>query len=869
MLTLKNIVKTYRSGSNEQVALNGVTLSFRDNEFVSILGQSGSGKTTMLNIIGGLDQYDSGDLIVNGVSTKKYKDRDWDTYRNHRIGFVFQNYNLIPHISVLENVEMALTLSGISKRERKKRAIDALISVGLEPQIYKRPNELSGGQMQRVAIARAIVNDPDIILADEPTGALDTETAKQVMDIIKNLSKDRLVVMVTHNPEIAEEYSTRIVKLRDGVIIGDSNPCGEESEVTSTSRTKKKSKMSLFTAISLSFKNLLTKKGRTSLTSIAGSIGIIGIALILSLSNGIQLYINKVQEDTLSTYPLEIQKQSVDYSAMFSAMSGAEELDHELDAVYTNSNLQHLANSFMSGVTTNDLKSLKEFLENKEDIEALTNDIKYAYGASFEIYNYHDGIYDIVSTDYIINTMYYEIFGIDMASTSMSFAGIDFGSMGLSSGMNAASEMIDNQELLNSQYDLVAGKWPESANEMVLVVSERNEVSDLMLYALGLKDRSNLKPSAEALKNGEQLPDDHQTYTYEEIMSAEFRILTPAYKYGIAENFGKTVYKERAVEKIPEDAFITVKISGIVRPAPGAVAQSIASPLGYTKALVDLAIEKNKEAPAMKAQLASPDTDIFTGFNFGSGNEITMETVNQYLNMLPEAERTTYQTMIASMDEKVVIEMFKSMMGAAGTYDGNMATLGTVDKSDPQTIDIYPKDFASKEKIQSYIKEFNASRTEENKIVYTDYVGLLMSSITTIIDIISYVLIAFVSVSLVVSSIMIGIITYISVLERIREIGILRAMGASKKDISRVFMAETGIIGFISGLFGVVFTLIACIPINVIIHRLTGVPSLNAVLPVWGGFSLVIISIVLTLIAGIIPASMAAKKNPVVALRTE
>ena len=864
MLTLNNITKVYQSGDIKQTALDGVSLSFRESEFVSILGQSGSGKTTLLNIIGGLDQYTSGDLVIDGVSTKEYKDRDWDTYRNHRIGFVFQSYNLIPHISVLENVEMALTLSGIGKRSRKSRAVQALKEVGLEPYINKRPNELSGGQMQRVAIARAIVNDPDIILADEPTGALDTETATQVMDIIKELSKDRLVIMVTHNPEIAEQYSTRIVKLKDGKITSDSNPYYEKEDIKQHVPKEKKSKMSLKTALSLSFKNLLTKKGRTSLTAIAGSIGIIGIALILALSNGIQLYINKVQEDTLSTYPLTIEKQTVDYSVIFN-LDRDEGKDHPLDAVYTNSNLQKLANAFMSGITTNDLKSLKTFFESKPDMKNLLSDVQYSYGAKFSIYVVHDGEYNEADTAVVFDAVYEELFGTKYSDMMSTFGGFNIGG----SSMNVSSQMIDNQDLLASQYDVIAGKWPETANEVVLVVNENNEISDLMLYALGLKDRSVLSERAKLLKEGKELPYDDSTFTYEEILGLTLKALTPGKRYVEEEQAGKKIYTERSPEELPDDAFIELKVVGILRPSPNAVAQSITTPFAYTKALTELCIQQNESSPAMKTQLDNPDTDIFTGKSFeNNADDITIETVQQYLAMMPEEEQQKYQGMIAMMDPQVVVDMFKKMIGTTNTYEGNLNTLGRVDTTDPQSITIYAKDFASKQVIEDYIAEFNSTRADENKIVYTDYVGLLMSSVTTIIDIISYVLIAFVSISLVVSSIMIGIITYISVLERTREIGILRAMGASKKDISRVFMAETGIIGFISGCFGILMTLIICIPGNMVIHNLTNNQSINAVLPP-EGLILIAVSVALTLIAGIIPARMAAKKNPVVALRTE
>lgn len=856
MLTLSNITKVYQSGDIKQTALNGVSLSFRENEFVSILGQSGSGKTTMLNIIGGLDQYTSGDLIIDGVSTKEYKDRDWDTYRNHRIGFVFQSYNLIPHISVLENVEMALTLSGVSKKRRKARAMQALSDVGLEQYVHKRPNELSGGQMQRVAIARAIVNDPDIILADEPTGALDTETTRQVMDIIKELSKDRLVIMVTHNPEIAEEYSTRIVKLKDGDIIDDSNPYDGKEEIKQQVPKEKKSHMSLKTALSLSFKNLLTKKGRTALTAIAGSIGIIGIALILSLSNGIQLYIDKVQEDTLSTYPLTIEKRSMDYAAMFTA-GVSEDNNHPLDAVYTNSHLQQLTNSFMSGITTNDLKSLKAHFDSKTDLPDLVSDIQYSYGIDFDFYLKQQDKYELADMDYVMGLIYDSLFGTDSSSIMQSSLG------GMSSSI--ASQLIDNPELLASQYEVVAGKWAEAANEVVIVVNERNEISDLMLFALGLKDREVLKERAAMLREGKQLPDDNTVYSYEEILGLDMKVLTPARQY-VKDDKG--LYVKADANALPDDAFIDVKVVGIVRPSSDAVAESINTPLAYTKALTELAFNVNETADAMKAQLDNPSVDIFTGLEFRKDEEITMETIQQYLAMLPPEQQQQYQGIIAVMEPEAVIAMFKQMIVTSNTYDSNMEALGQVDMTDPQSIAIYPKDFASKKVIEGYIKEFNKSRSEESRIVYTDYVGLLMSSVTTIIDIISYVLIAFVSISLVVSSIMIGIITYISVLERTKEIGILRAMGASKKDVSRVFKAETAIIGFISGVFGILATVLLCIPGNAIIHSATGNAALNAQLPP-SGLLLIGISVFLTLIAGILPARMAAKKNPVVALRTE
>lgn len=883
MLSLKNIVKDYAVGDDVVHALRGVSIDFRKNEFVSVLGQSGCGKTTLLNIIGGLDKYTSGDLVINGKSTKEYKDRDWDTYRNHSIGFVFQSYNLIPHQSVLSNVELALTLSGVSKSQRRQRAIDALTKVGLADQIHKKPNQMSGGQMQRVAIARALVNNPDILLADEPTGALDSETSLAIMEILKEISKDKLIIMVTHNPELAEKYSNRIVRLLDGEVIDDSNPyeISEEEakkleEEAANAKKVKKTSMSFLTALSLSLNNLMTKKGRTFLTSFAGSIGIIGIALILSLSNGVQEYIDRVQEETLSSYPLQIDRQTVDYSDMFSTTSEetSEGTKRDDDKIYSNDVMYGMMNTMMSQVITNNLKDFKTFLEDETDgIRDYVTDIQYTYTTPLHIYRADTtgGLVKVNPTT-IFEDMYAAM-GIDF-TMSDSANSMYTGAMSM---MGVWGEMLDNEELLDSQYDLLAGRMPQKYNEVVFVVDENNGVSDYALYALGLLDFSEIEEMLDKAMKGEQIEEnvrESTSYTFEEILGIEFKLML------------NTDYFEKKdgvwVDRSKDDAYIasklsqseTIKIVGILKPAEDSVALSIVGNIGYRSDLMETLITRVNESEIVKEQLASPETDVFTGLSFEK-TELTEEMLMGYIATLPEAEQAEMngyieQMKAMGMSMADIVKTFESQMSmtTSATYDGNLTKLGVANLDDPVSILIFPKDFESKDAIVAKIDEYNEKAAEGNEIVYTDIVGLMMSSVTTIINAISYILIAFVAISLVVSSIMIGIITYISVLERTKEIGILRAIGASKKDISRVFNAETLIVGFCAGAIGIGVTLLLNIPINMIVLHLTDINHLSK-LPVVGGIVLVLISMLLTFIAGLVPSRMAAKKDPVIALRSE
>lgn len=883
MLQLKDIKKDYVAGDTTVHALKGVSIAFRESEFVSILGQSGCGKTTMLNIIGGLDRYTSGDLIIGGRSTKEFKDKDWDVYRNHKIGFVFQSYNLIPHQTVLSNVELALTLSGVSKSERKKRAIEALEKVGLKDQIHKKPNQMSGGQMQRVSIARALVNDPDIILADEPTGALDSETSVQIMNILKEISKEKLIIMVTHNGELAEEYSSRIIRLLDGKVIGDTapyEPTEEELKAAVPVKAAKKKKgekvsMSFFTALSLSFKNLLTKKGRTFLTSFAGSIGIIGIALILSLSNGFQQYIDKVQEDTISTYPITIENEGMDITSFMESMLGKteDEVEHEPGKIYTNSIMNEMINVMFSGVKTNSLAELKAYFESDEcDIDKYATDIQYGYDMDINIYasDTSDGINKVNPS-----TLMEDMMGVGSTDATSSL-------MSSYSNSDMWVQIIDNQEMLDSQYDVVAGHWPTAYNEVVLVISEDYEITDVTLYALGLKDPSELDNLVTRFMNGEDITIDTEetSYTYDDILSLSFKLVLTSDYYVYDEATGKWQDKttsESHVKNLIENA-TEIKISGIVKPNEDAVATSITGSIGYTKALTDYVLGQTEQAEIVKAQKADPDTDVFTGLPFATSSDeienISIDDVYAYIATLPEEQQQAAQMYFGMMTEEQIIEMFKTqiMSTSESTYSDNLIKLGYADESTPTSISIYAKDFASKDEITSIIENYNNKVTEEGNdnlaITYTDYIGLMMSSVSTIIDTISYVLIAFVSISLVVSSIMIAIITYTSVLERTKEIGILRSIGASKHDISNVFNAETMIIGLVSGSLGIGVTLLLNIPINIIIKAITGISNVS-VLPLGGALILIAISVVLTLVAGLIPAKIAAKKDPVIALRSE
>lgn len=895
MLELNDIKKDYVSGSTTVSALKGINLRFRDCEFVSILGQSGCGKTTMLNIIGGLDKYTSGDLKINGVSTKNYKDRDWDFYRNNSIGFVFQSYNLIPHQTVLSNVELALTLSGVSKAERKKRAIEALEKVGLGEQIHKKPNQMSGGQMQRVAIARALVNNPDILLADEPTGALDTETSIQIMELLKEISKDRLIIMVTHNPELAKNYSTRIVKLLDGVITDDSDPytledmeadikAKEAAKVKASEKKNKKSgkkqktSMSFFTALSLSFNNLMTKKTRTILTAFAGSIGIIGIAMILSISNGIQLYIDRVQRDTLSSYPITLQAESIDISSMVTSMTGNSDSEEHEDKskIYSNDIMGDMINTMVKEVKSNNLSEFKKYIENGgSDIKSYVSDIQYSYDVPLNIYmkDTSNGV-EQLNPSTMFDSIYGE--GATSASSSMS-SGMG---MGMFSNSSVWNQLLGNQQVLDEQYDILAGHWPENFNEVVLVADKNNEVDDYTLYSLGLKDPEEVRTLFKKMMVGESYETEKDiSYTFDEILDTEFKLVMPTdmYKYNDVTGTWDDYSKDDKYMTNVVNNGTDIKVCGIIRPNDDAVSTSLSSGIGYTAKLTEYIIEEVKNSEIAKAQLADTSVDVFTGVPFDNdrNTEITMDDVNAYMATLSPEESAQMQAMTSGMSDDQILQLFSASLKARttdATLDSNKSKLGITDLDTPSQIDIYATDFDSKEKVQNIIKDYNKLQQddgkEENVINYTDYVGIMMSSVSTIINAISYVLIAFVAISLIVSSIMIGIITYISVLERTKEIGVLRSIGASKKDVSRIFNAETLIEGFVSGALGIVVTLLLCIPANALIKHLTDISNV-AQLPIAGGVILIIISMFLTFIAGLIPAKLAAKKDPVVALRSE
>jgi len=1041
MLSLREIAKTYVTGDTSVQALKGVSIDFRESEFVSILGPSGCGKTTLLNVIGGLDRYDGGDLIINGRSTKLYRDADWDTYRNHSIGFVFQSYNLISHQTVLSNVELALTLSGVSKEERRQRAIEALEKVGLGDQIHKKPNQMSGGQMQRVAIARALVNDPDILLADEPTGALDTQTSVQVMDILKEVAKTKLVIMVTHNPELADQYSTRIIRLRDGLITDDTDPyeapvieaptateevaeasaqapvvdvIGSENPETGSKKAIKKGKksMSFLTALSLSLNNLLTKKTRTLLVSVAGSIGIIGIALILALSNGVNLFIAGVQEDTLSTYPLSIQQQTQDMSAMLGAMTAVSDTaDHkDSNMIYVDDSLGTMM-SAMSSTVNNNLEKFHAHLEQHRDqLAPYVTDIKYTYNFDLQIFT-ADGKTQ-VSPSTIFDNM------------GSAFSGVGE----LMGNMSVFSEMLNNQELLDQQYDVIAGNWPTNANEVVLVVSSNNQLSKMTLYMLGVLDQSELEGIMEDLmQNGEYDTTPMDPYTYDDFLNMSFRLLNTAdffeekgegHSYSVNGKTYPVWYDQRDSVFFDQERFVTengieLKIAGIVRPKTGATATSISGAIGYTKALTDYILEQNTKSAVINQQKATPTYNVLTGTPFERTvytkdnidqliraiDDTTMEALYAFMTEQiragfaenPPVNAETLVAFAAMMDDAQITTLINSMLTAAkqsdanaaplatlcgtltsmlnipdvavtpdnmvellplmdmshrmviiagipasdtipiaipglqsmcgtetmqgiydfmnaellkmsvndsnfptllramdddqfntfqntlyemapqmdATYDSNLELLGDAEKAKPVSINFYAVDFESKEYIEQFISDYNDQQEEVDKLRYTDLVGIMMSSVTTIVDAISYVLVAFVSISLVVSSIMIGIITYISVLERTKEIGILRAIGASKRDISRVFNAETLIIGFAAGTIGILTTVLLCLPINLILRAVTDMTNIRAVLPVGAAFILIAISMVLTLIAGLLPSRIASKKDPVEALRTE
>lgn len=996
MLELKNIKKDYPAGDGTVNALKGISLRFRNSEFVSVLGPSGCGKTTMLNIIGGLDQYTYGDLIINGRSTKDFKDRDWDTYRNHSIGFVFQSYNLIPHQTVLQNVELALTLSGVSKAERRRRAVEALEKVGLATQLNKRPGEMSGGQMQRVAIARAIVNNPDIILADEPTGALDTETSLQVMEILKKISNDRLVIMVTHNPELAEKYSTRIIRMLDGVVTGDTMPYSEAeessvSEINSAAKPEKKPSMSFLTAFGLSLKNLFTKKGRTALTSFAGSIGIIGIALIFAVSHGMTTYINTVQEDTLSSYPLTLEAKHMDVGELMSTFMGvgSSDIEHGDDKVYANEVIYDMLNALnTTSQKENDLRSFKKYLEaelseNGEDNELnnAISGIQYSYSPELLVYTKSvDGTILRSDTKQLLQELMSEYFGMNTsAMTEMSESyGFSSDSSMLSMSSSLWQEMLADGDdpinpLLKKQYEVVYGSWPTAYNEIVLVLNENNEIDDMALYALGLKSKADIDELMEAAVNKAEVQHKAQSWSYEDICNTEFHIVLNSSCYVLDEKTGlyTDLSKTDAGRQYLYDNGIKLKVTGIIRPDENAVAAMLTGSIGYTRLLTEYVLEKSADAPAVKAQLENPDVDILTGLPFSEStgelrssekaaafkkylskldergraeaytnimclpdeNEVNTAIAQSIGNMTREQmEAALFQALssemnmendqitayVSSMSDEDMRSMFsrfaaesyresyaeqvkqqlsvlsQAQLSAAlsaaeaaftdeqcanyydntltfssSDYDTNLSLLGCVDLDNPSAINLYAATFESKDVIEEAISDYNETVEAMSQISYTDYVKLMMSSVTTVINAITYVLIAFVAVSLIVSSIMIGVITLISVQERTKEIGILRAIGASKHNVSSMFNAETVIIGFSSGALGVLITYLLCIPINLILHKLTGIASLSALLPLPVGIALVAISVLLTLISGIIPSRSAAKKDPVVALRTE
>ena len=847
MLQLKNIKKNYESGEEIVKALKGINIEFRESEFVAILGPSGCGKTTLLNIIGGLDHYTSGDLIIDSISTKKYKDRDWDTYRNHRIGFVFQNYNLITHQSVLSNVELALTLSGVDKKTRRKKAIEVLEKVGLKDQMYKKPNQMSGGQMQRVAIARALVNDPDILLADEPTGALDTKTSIQIMEILKEISKDRLIIMVTHNPDLAEKYATRTINLLDGEITSDSRAYNSKKEIKEKKETGKKTSMSFMTAMNLSLNNLMTKKGRTILTAFAGSIGIIGIALILAISNGVQEYINNVEEETLTSYPLTVQEETVEIADFISSMQPSSDTEeHEEGKIYSNDVMSEMMATASASVESNNLEAFKSYIESDDtNIKDYTSAISYSYNLNLQIYK--DDNEEIIQVN--PNTVLDEL-GMSMNEMQSAFMSTD-----------VFSEMLDSREMNEQMYDLVAGSWPDEYNEVVLVVDENNEISDFTLYALGLKDQSELSEMYQNIVNGTPFEVEQTSYDMDDLVGMKFKFVLNSDYYEL-EN-GIWVDKRNNDDYMKEllDNAEELVITGIIRPNEESIIASTAGGVMYLKDLKEYVINKINESEIAQAQLEKPDINVFTGQEF-SDEEFDISTLTP--------EQMAYLQSLSPTEMAEVIATYEEQAGA--TYEDVLNKIGVIDIDKPTAINIYPKDFDSKDEIVNIINNYNDEQRDngydENVINYTDIVGVMMSGVSTIVDVISYVLMAFVSISLIVSSIMIGIITYISVLERTKEIGILRAIGASKKDISRVFNAETFIEGLTAGVMGILITLLLTIPINIIIKNLSGISNI-AVLPVGGAIILVIISVLLTTIAGLIPSRMASKKDPVEALRVD
>ena len=913
MLQIKEISKEYITGDLHQKALDRVSVNLRDNEFVAILGPSGSGKTTLLNVIGGLDRYDSGDLVINNISTKKYKDRDWDSYRNHTIGFVFQSYNLIPHQSVLSNVELALTISGISRKERRARAKAALESVGLGDQLHKKPNQMSGGQMQRVAIARALVNDPDILLADEPTGALDTETSVQVMELLKEVARDRLVVMVTHNPELAETYATRIVKLRDGRIIDDSDPylLDEGGLAEPAHKNLGKASMSFLTALSLSFNNLRTKKGRTLLTSFAGSIGIIGIALILSLSTGVKTYIDDIQKSTMTSYPITLEAQTIDLSGMMEISQSNMDTatgtpDHELDGIYSNPMELEMASSMMTSITNNNLTAFKEYLDDPD------SEIHQYIGENGVIYSYSPkfGVYTLDPDGTFVNTDGSTLSDPRNSSNPMAMMG-DINQMSqMGMMMNPAlanfKELMPGQNgtlispVLTDSYELLYGTWPQAYDEIILTVNSNHELSATTLYQLGMLPTAEYREVVRKIAAGEEVELSVERFTYEEFCGKELYMIPECDAY---EENGDGTYSyigsDAGKMKEAMDGALKLKIVGVVRPAEDGVIM-VQGAFGYTRALTDYVIEYTNDSPLVQAQRNSPDVNVINGLRFAPENDQEkVADAIRYLSALGITEKAQMaKAMLSAMyandpatmqqmmllgetelagvldqyllnpDEATLVKIYDEYI-PVGSCEENLEAFGVVSLDAPTSINIYADSFEAKDSISECIARYNEKVEEQDKISYTDYVALLMSSVTTIIDVISYVLIAFVSVSLVVSSIMIGIITYISVLERTKEIGILRAIGASRKNISQVFNAETFIVGLCSGVIGIGVTLLALIPINALIHLIAETDNVNAILPVGGALLLVILSVFLTFLGGLIPSKKAARKDPVTALRTE
>lgn len=855
MLQCKNIMKDYVSGDEIVHALKGVSLSFREREFVSILGQSGCGKTTFLNIIGGLDHYTSGDLIINGKSTKDYSDKDWDTYRNHQVGFVFQSYNLIMHQSVLSNVELALTLTGVNKEERRKRAIDALNKVGLSDQIHKKPTQMSGGQMQRVAIARAIVNNPDIILADEPTGALDSATSVQIMEILKEISKDKLVIMVTHNPQLADEYSSRIIRLKDGSLVSDSNPFNEQEMNVDTSVLKRPG-MSFIMACSLSLNNLMTKKARTFLTSFAGSIGIIGIALIMSLSHGMQSYIDQMENDTMASYPIEIQSSSSDMSTLMTTMMGMKKKteEHKDSKIYSRPYVEDVLES-LSSSKKNNLSAFKSYIESSKgkEFRKTAKAIEYDYNLNLQVYNENtDSGLVQVSPNGLLDKLGMS----DMMSLQSQF--MDSSAM---TNDQVWLSLPESKKLRDDEYQLVEGKWPTNYNEVVLEVDENKEITDYALYSLGLLDQDELVKNYQKILNGETdkiSKTNLKSYSVDDILNLKFRLVLNSDLYqkvnGLWINQSENEsYMQDVVSKSPE-----IKVVGIIKPSESTVSQPTMGGVYYTKAMEEYVTSKTENAQIVKEQKSNPNINIFTQTEFASGQKMSMSNLtNEQMMQLSSMSQEELMNYMNTYNENI-----------NATYDSNLTKLGVVDYSNPTKISLYASSFDGKEKLSDLITSYNKKQTKSNVITYNDFIGTMLSSVTSVVNIISYVLIAFVSVSLIVSSIMIGIITYISVLERTKEIGILRSIGASKKDITRVFNAETFIIGLISGVLGILITLVLNVPISVVVKNMTGVSHI-AKLPVNGAVFLIFVDLVLTILAGLIPSKIASKKDPVEALRSE